>query len=197
MALVVGIAGGSASGKTTLARAVAAYVGEDACLLLSHDRYYRSVPPGAPLPNFDHPSALDNDALVADLVRLRQGRSISAPRYDFASHQRSGSDSLDPRTLVLVDGILILAVPALRQALNVRVFVDVPQDVRLARRIRRDVVERGRDEADVIRQFITSVQPMHERWVDPSREHADLVVDGRRPTAELVREITSHLRSPL
>lgn len=181
MSLVVGIAGGSASGKSTVARVVAENLGRR-CVLIAHDRYYRAA--GAADTNFDHPDALDTDHLLQDLTQLRAQASTRLPVYDFARHDRAPPerwDPVEPRPVLLVEGILVLAIPALREALDLRVFVDTPDDLRLVRRIRRDVASRGRTVHSVLDQYERTVRPMHEAFVAPSRVHADLLLDGTRP----------------
>jgi len=176
---VVLVAGGTASGKTTLVHAVA-----DAhpdCLVLSHDRYYLDVPD--PLTHdYDHPEALDTARLVADLARLRAGQDASLPRYDFATHRRlAQGEPTQPRSLIFVEGILVLHDAQLRSLADLRVFVSAADDLRLARRLQRDIVERGREPAGVLGQYLSTVRPGHRRFVEPSRFHADIVLDGEAP----------------
>jgi uridine kinase len=185
--VVLGIAGGTASGKTTLAEALAARLG-DACLLVSHDRYYR---PGGDVDpadrNYDHPEALDNDQLARDLERLRAGHAVDLPVYDFSRHDRAPhADRAEPRPIVIVEGILLFAIEPVRRAFDLRVFVDAPDDLRLMRRLRRDMRHRGRTVHDVLDQYERTVRPMHLAFVANSRAHADLVVDGTAPIAESV-----------
>lgn len=197
--VVIGMAGGSASGKTTAAAVLARRLGER-CLLVQHDRYYRPLAEGTDpaAHNFDHPDALESDRLAADLDALRAGRRARLPRYDFATHRREDRwDDADPRPVVLVEGILVLADPVLRAALDHRVFVHAPDDVRLVRRIRRDLAERGRALADVLHQYERTVRPMHEAHVAPSRVHADLVLDGTRDPEGLAEEVLLLLTRPL
>jgi uridine kinase len=180
MSLVVGIAGGSASGKSTVARVVAENLGRS-CVLIAHDRYYHSA---AADTNFDHPDALDTEHLLQDLAQLRAQAPTRLPVYDFARHDRAPPerwDPVEPRRVLVVEGILVLAIPALRQVLDLRVFVDTPDDLRLARRIRRDVSSRGRTVYSVLDQYERTVRPMHEAFVAPSRAHADLLLDGTLP----------------
>ncbi len=182
--VVLGIAGGSASGKSTVARALVERLGER-CVWLTHDRYYRSIPanqahdPGAF--NFDHPDALETTRMVADLARLRQGHTVRVPHYDFASHSRWPEEHWDvlvPRPVIVVEGILVLSDAELRAQMDHKVFVHAPDDIRLARRIRRDISERGRQLDDVLAQYMSTVRPMHQRFVAPSKQMADLVLDG-------------------
>lgn len=193
--LVVGIAGGSGSGKTTAAALVSRRLGAR-CLVVEHDRYYRPLPRGVDPArfNFDHPGALESDRLVADLDALRSGRAARLPRYDFTAHRRAEAwDEVHPRPIVLVEGILVLADPLLRAALDHRVYVDAPDDVRLLRRIRRDLAERGRALDDVLQQYERTVRPMHDAHVAPSRAWADLVLDGTRDPEGLALEILALL----
>lgn len=197
MATVVGVAGGSCSGKTTLARELLDRCGSHATLLMFDD-YYRELdhltPEERAGTNFDHPDALDVDLFVRHIVALSEGRPVDVPTYDFAVHTRTGSTHVvDPAPLVLVDGILLLALPTVRAALDYGVFVDASAEVRLARRIERDVAERGRDEAGVRDQFAASVEPMHELFVHPSRVHADLALDFPFDVAEAAERVLTAL----
>lgn len=194
MPLVLGIAGGTASGKTTLARALAARLG-DRCVLVSHDRYYHPRGPGDPTRrNYDHPDALDNSGLVRHLRALRAGEPADLPVYDFALHDRAPhTDRAEAAPVIVVEGILLLAVEAVRDALDLRVFVEAPDDVRLMRRIRRDVAERGRTVTDVLDQYERTVRPMHQAFVADSRRHADVVIDGTLPFAPAIDALLRRL----
>lgn len=194
----VGIAGGSASGKSTLARAIVARLGERSLLVL-HDRYYHSLPPEAvhhPLTyNFDHPEAFETSRMVADLARLARGRSARLPIYDYATHRRAeAEEEVHPRPVVIVEGILVLADERVRALLDHRVYVSAPDDVRLMRRIRRDLDSRGREVHDVLHQYERTVRPMHRRYVEPSRAFADLVVDGTQPVEHSAGQVLERLR---
>ncbi len=194
---VIGIAGGTASGKTTAARRVAQALGDDV-LLLVHDRYYRSVPPGTSLRahNFDEPAALDTAALVADLDALRAGRGVHLPVYDFSRHaQATETEFVTPRDTILVEGILVLADPALRARFDHAVYVDTPPDIRLIRRIRRDVAERGRTADSVLAQYEATVRPMHVVHVEPSRQFADTVLDGNAAPDALSERLLEIVRT--
>lgn len=183
---ILGIAGGTASGKTTLSRALDVHLGDRAAVIV-HDRYYRTPPAEIPPSrwNYDHPDALETPLLLDHLQALREGRAVALPRYDFANHRRaSGSDSIEPRPILIVEGILVLADGRLRRAMDLRVFVECAADLRLMRRLRRDVAERGRDPMGVLDQYEQTVRPMHETFVQPSAVHADLVIDGTRPVRE-------------
>jgi uridine kinase len=179
--LVVGVAGGSGSGKTTVVAHIVQALGPDHVTVLEHDRYYVDHPElrleeRASL-NYDHPHALETDLLVRHLERLRAWESVDVPRYDFARHARRETRELvPPRRAIIVEGILILADASLRQQLDVKVFVDTDADTRFIRRLRRDVAERGRTLDAVIDQYLGTVKPMHLEFVEPSKRYADIIV---------------------
>lgn len=172
---VVGIAGGTASGKTTLAQRLATRMD---CALLAHDRYYTDAA-HPETHNFDHPDALETDLMVEHLAALRRGDAVQVPTYDFSIHRRAArTDVVEPHRFVVVEGILILTHPGLRTMLDLAVFVDASDDVRLIRRLRRDTVERGRTVESVLDQWLGTVRPMHKAFVVPSRVHAQVLLDG-------------------
>lgn len=181
---VIGIAGGSGSGKTTISGHLASALGEDRVARLSQDSYYhddRALSAAQiRLRNYDHPAAIDSPLLAEHLRLLRDAQSVDVPCYDFATHsRRSESTRVDPRPIVLVEGLFLLSEAALRRCLTVRLYVEADDDTRLLRRIRRDTWERGRDLNSVLEQWETWVKPMHDRFVEPSRRWADLVIaDG-------------------
>jgi len=180
-ALAMGVAGGTGSGKTSVAEAILAEVGRDRIAFLAQDNYYRDVvwsgPDEIAAHNFDHPNALDSELLVEHLRDLKAGRAIELPVYDFVRHRRTGRTvRIEPRPVVLIEGILLFAEPAVRELLDFKVFVDTDPDVRLVRRIRRDISERGRDVSDVLRQYMATVRPMHLEFVEPSKRWADVIV---------------------
>jgi len=193
-AFVVGLAGGSCSGKSTLARALVAGLESRGCAVLSFDAYYR---PLGHLPlaerhrcNFDHPDSLDAELFSEQLRQLAAGRAVDQPLYDFATHSRRAEvRPVEPAPVVLAEGILLLTFASIRSQVDFSVFLDVPEDLRLQRRIARDARERGRSEASVRRQFDESVAPMHGEWVQPSAAFADQVVASIDETS-LVEEIT-------
>jgi len=198
----VGIAGGSGSGKSTLAAEVQVALGSDRCALLTFDRYYRDLAGRSAAEraavNFDHPDSLDDELFGQHLDALARGRPVDVPVYDFATHsRRSDVDRVEPRPVVVADGILLLAVPHLAARFDLTVFVDVPDDVRLARRIARDAVERGRSEASVRAQYAATVGPMHRAFVQPSAERADLRVSGERSFAPVVEAVTAQVKRAL
>ena len=178
---VIGVAGGTGSGKTTVANAILRRVGEDGMSVLFHDAYYRDW---ADLPkdvldrkNFDHPDSLETELLVRHVRALREGMVVEAPIYDFRTHRRTAETRrVLPKRIVLVEGILLFAEPELRKLFDVKVFVDTDADVRLIRRIRRDIAERGRTLESVVEQYYATVRPMHLEFVEPSKRYADLII---------------------
>ena len=178
--LVIGIAGGSGSGKTTLMNNIVSRFSED-ITVLSHDSYYRrhddmTYEERCQL-NYDEPAALETELMVRHLDLLRQGQAIECPVYDFSQHNRSNkTTTIEPKRVIIVEGILIFEDDALRDLMDIRIFVDTDADVRLGRRILRDVEERGRTLQSVLDQYQTTVKPMHEMYVEPSKKHAHLVV---------------------
>jgi len=179
--LIIGVAGGTASGKTTVVEAILRRVGRERIAHIQHDSYYKDL---SHLPleqrrrfNFDHPDALDTPLLVAHLQDLREGRSVEVPRYDFASYSRlAETTAIHPCAVVIVEGILILAEPALREMIDLKLYVDTDADLRLIRRATRDIDERGRTIESVIEQYLASVRPMHLEFVEPSKRYADVII---------------------
>ena len=185
---MVGVVGGSGAGKTTLVRGLVDRLGSDASVLW-FDEYYHDLvhldPAERAVVNFDHPDSLDVDLLVAHMAALLAGRPAEVPVYDFSTHTRTGRTRLvQPGPVVVVDGILVLAFPAIRECLDISVFVEAPAEVRLTRRLDRDVRERGRTPESVRAQFAATVTPMHEAFVSPCRAFADLVLDGQGDLSE-------------
>ncbi len=177
----LGVAGGSGSGKTTVAQGLLELVGPERIAFLVQDSYYRDIEweSSAQIAahNFDHPDALDTELLVAHLEELRAGRGVDVPVYDFVTHRRSADvRRVDPRPVVLLEGILLLAEPAVRELLDFKVFVDTDADVRVLRRLERDIEERGRTVEDVVEQYLTTVRPMHLEFIEPSKRYADIIV---------------------
>jgi len=178
---VLGVAGGSGSGKTTVARSILDAVGQERIAFLEQDSYYRDIEWQSEAEllhhNFDHPGALDNDLLVSHVAALKAGHAIEVPIYDFVRHRRTPrTRRVEPRPVVLLEGILIFAEPALRDLLDFKVFVDTDSDIRLIRRLRRDMSERGRTVQDVLRQYLETVRPMHQEFVEPSKRWADVII---------------------
>ena len=199
--IVIGVAGGTGSGKTTLVKALMNRFGDNISVL-SHDNYYKrhdemSYEERTHL-NYDCPDAFDTDMMIEHLRLLKQGRSIHCPVYDFKVHNRSGETiEIEPRPVILVEGILIFADPALSDLMDIRVFVDADADVRLARRVLRDTEKRGRTVRSVVEQWQNTVKPMHEKYVEPSKKNADIIVPqgGKNPVALdlIVGRIQRHL----
>ena len=179
--MIIGICGGTGSGKTTIARSIVESVSAQNVVLVEQDSYYRNLS-DMPLDerhqaNFDHPDSLDSDMLVNHILRLKQGLSIEMPLYDFATHTRSERiEIIEPRPVVIVEGILIFAEPRVLDLLDVRVFVDTPDDIRLMRRLRRDITERGRTFERTLEQYERTIRPMHYEFVEPSKRHADIII---------------------
>ena len=195
---IVGVAGGTGAGKTTLAHILLEHLGEDRALRISHDAYYRDfshIPADQRAQiNFDHPDVLEIDLLVQHLQALSRGRTVLIPTYDFTTHSRSNSTlELCPRPIIIVEGILVLVEQILRDALNLKIFVDTPPDIRLIRRINRDIEERGRTPESVTLQYRETVRPMHDSYVEPSRKYADLIVCGDRDFTIAADLILGHL----
>ena len=179
--LIIGMAGGSGSGKTTIAEAVVEAVGADLVSLIPHDAYYRDLSglsfEARAEVNFDHPDSLETELLVSHLEALRSGHSIERPTYDFSEHLRSEETvTIDPEQVVIVEGILVLAERSLRELMDLKIYVDTHADLRVMRRLRRDIVERGRSVDSVLDQYLATVRPMHLQFVEPSKRYADLIV---------------------
>jgi uridine kinase len=181
--IVVGIGGGSGSGKTTLTEDIINVVGKDSAEHLRHDSYYKDrsrIPPEKRSRiNYDHPDALETSLLVTDLNRLLEGTSVEVPVYDFAQHIRMKERVLfNPKPVILVEGIATLVDSSLRDLMDLKIFVDADPDVRFIRRVRRDMIERGRDLESVIAQYMTSVRPMHLKYIEPTKRYADIIISG-------------------
>ena len=179
--LTVGIAGGTGSGKTTVARAILDRVGAEHIAVIPHDAYYRDLTDLSPAlraqMNFDHPDSLETSLLIEHLRQLRNGQSINLPVYDFKTHNRTPQTiRIDPTPVVMVEGILIFMEPVLRDLLDIKIFVDTDADIRFIRRLQRDIAERGRTSESVIRQYLETVRPMHLEFVEPSKRYADVII---------------------
>ena len=198
--LTIGIAGGSGSGKSTIARNIAEAIPNQAVTILEHDSYYRdrvdlSFDERCQL-NFDHPDALETELLIEHLAALRRSEPADVPAYDFKHHRRKAEHRrLVPTPVVIVEGILVLVDPRLREMLDVKVFVDTDADIRVFRRIRRDIEQRGRTFAAVREQYYRSVRPMHLQFVEPSKRWADLIIPEGGDNRVALDLIVSKLRS--
>ncbi len=179
--LVIGIAGGTGSGKTTVSQAILERVGSHRIAFLQHDVYYRDLK-HLPLSerastNFDHPDSLETELLVIHLLRLKNWEPVNIPQYDFTQHIRKQETThVEPRRVVIVEGILIFAEPELRKLFDVKIYVDTDADIRFIRRLQRDIHERGRTVENVIKQYDDTVRPMHLEFVEPSKRYADVII---------------------
>jgi uridine kinase len=178
---MIGIAGGTGSGKTTVARAIQDRVGKERIEWISHDSYYRNFEGLSPEErhhiNFDHPDSLETELLARHLDVLAKGAAVEVPIYDFTTHSRKDdTQRVEPRRVIIVEGILVLAEPELRKRIDIKLFVDTPADIRFMRRLVRDIKTRGRSMEAVIEQYTTTVRPMHEEFVEPSKRYADLII---------------------
>lgn len=179
--LIIGIAGGSGSGKTTVAQSILQQVGPERIAYLQHDEYYKDLsglPPAQRAAiNFDHPNSLETALLVKHIELLRNNQPAEVPIYDFSTHSRTDRTfTVQPRRVVLVEGILIFAEPLLREMFDIKIFVDTDADLRFIRRLQRDISERGRTTDSVIHQYLTTVRPMHLEFVEPSKRYADIII---------------------
>lgn len=201
--LVIGVAGGSGSGKTTISQAIVDQIGRDRVALIEHDSYYREYPS---LPfeerariNFDHPDSLETELLVAHLRELLAGRPIEKPLYDFTIHaRRPETVRVEPRPAIVVDGILVLVEKELRELMDLKIYVDTDADLRILRRLQRDIEERGRTLASVVEQYLTTVRPMHLQFVEPSKRYADIIIPegyNRSAVATVMGMVREYLRS--
>jgi uridine kinase len=181
VSLIIGISGGTGSGKTTVANRILETVEAGEVVFIQQDSYYRNLEDlprdYRELANFDHPDALDNNLLVEHVRRLKAGEPIELPSYDFKTHQRlQETRYVEPKPIVIVEGILIFADPRLLEQLDIKVFVDTPDDIRFIRRLRRDLAERARTVESVIGQYLATVRPMHMQFVEPSKRYADVII---------------------
>lgn len=179
--ITIGVAGGTGSGKTTVAEAILGRVGFQHIAFLQHDAYYLDQ---GHLPleerakvNFDHPDTLDNELLIRHVIALQKGQAVEVPIYDFTTHTRTTrTRRVKPQSVILVEGILIFAVPTLRDLMDVRIYVDTDADIRFIRRLERDIAERGRTMDSVIQQYLRTVRPMHLEFVEPSKRYANVII---------------------
>jgi uridine kinase len=179
--LVIGIAGGTGSGKSTIAQAIAAAVPQEQVSIIEHDQYYRDLPDVGvderSQLNFDHPGALETELLVRHVAALRQGAPVDVPQYDFKTHRRLPERrTVEPTPVIIVEGILVFVEEPLRSLMDVKIFVDTDADIRLMRRIRRDMEQRGRSFSAIRDQYYKTVRPMHLQFVEPSKRWADIII---------------------
>ena len=200
--IVIGVAGGTGSGKTTVVEAIVEALGPEDVTIIAHDAYYvdrSDVPPERRLAiNYDHPDALETSLLVTHLEALRDGRPVAVPVYDFAAHtRRPETTTARPRRVIILDGILILAERRLRDLMDIRVFVETDADIRFIRRLLRDTHTRGRSVESVVEQYLDTVQPMHLEFVEPSRRHAHLIIPEGGQNRVAVDMLITKIRSVL
>ena len=200
--IVIGIAGGTGSGKTTITKALVNSLGDDVTVL-THDMYYRArhdlTYEERVLLNYDHPNAYETELLIESLRDLREGKEIQCPVYDYTIYDRTDDfTTIKPSRVIILEGILIFHYEELRPLMDIKIFVDADADVRILRRITRDVKERGRSLDSVISQYLTTVKPMHEAFVEPSKRYADIIIPqgGNNVVARemLIQRIKAHLR---
>jgi uridine kinase len=198
--LVIGVAGGSGSGKTTVVRRIVESIGDDQVTVLEHDRYYRDrndlrLEERAAL-NYDHPDSLETDLLVQHVEALRAGQTVNVPVYDFARYaRRPDTRPMAPRRAIIVEGILIYTDAALRRLMDVKVFVDTDDDIRFIRRLQRDIADRGRTVQSVVEQYLGTVKPMHLEFVEPSKRYADIIVPQGGHNAVAIDMLMTLIRS--
>lgn len=201
-AIVIGVAGGSGSGKTTLCERVIEAVGSERILLFQHDAYYYDLsrmPVSDPARiNYDHPASLETELCAEHLNTLRRGGNVAQPVYDFSTHRRTAETRpLQPHPVILVEGILVLGEAALREHMDLKVFVDADADVRILRRIERDINERGRTLASVRDQYYNTVRPSYEEFVAPSKQYADVIVPHGGQNTVAVEVIVGYIKERL
>jgi uridine kinase len=200
--IIMGVAGGTGSGKTTVAQAILNRVGTSRISLIQHDAYYkdlRDLPLAQrALQNFDHPDSLENSLLVDHLRQLKLGLGVEVPVYDFTTHTRTAQTRhVGPNLIVIVEGILIFSDELLRRLMDVKIFVDTDPDIRFIRRLQRDVAERGRTVDSVIRQYLATVRPMHQEFVEPSKRYADIIIPEGGFNEVAIEMIAARIRTLL
>ena len=200
--LVIAIAGGSGSGKTTVAQEILQRVGPDRIAFLQHDSYYKDLsglpPTQRAAVNFDHPNSLETELLTEHIAALRDGKPVEVPIYDFSTHSRTEKTyTVQPRSVILVEGILIFTEASLRDMFDVKIFVDTDSDLRFIRRLERDIAERGRTTESVVRQYQLTVRPMHLEFVEPSKRYADIIIPEGGHNAAALDMVVARLEALL
>lgn len=201
-ALVIGMAGGTGSGKTTVTKAILAHLDEERVAVLQHDSYYKDISTYEGLTpdriNFDHPDSLETELLVQHIKDLKVGRSIEQPLYNFATHQRmKETKKVEPREIIIVDGILLLVDKTLRDLFDIKIFLDTDGDERLIRRIKRDILERGRSVDSIMSQYMNTVKPMHLEFVEPSKHWADVIIPRGAENTVAIDMVVTKIKSML
>jgi uridine kinase len=200
--LVIGIAGGTGSGKTTVTNAILKQLDPERITVIQHDSYYRDISAHGGLKpeevNFDHPDSLETDLLIRHVEELRAGRPVEEPMYNFTNHRRlDATRRVEPREIIIIDGILILVDKRLRDLMDIRLFVDADADERLIRRIRRDILERGRSIDSVMNQYMKTVKPMHLQFVEPSKHWADIIIPRGAENTVAIDMVVTKIRMML
>ncbi|MGD8625858.1 MAG: uridine kinase [Anaerolineae bacterium] len=200
--VVIGVAGGTGSGKTTVAHEILNRAGTAQISLIQHDAYYKDLgdlsPAQRAMQNFDHPDALDNALLIEHLKELKAGRAVEAPVYDFTTHTRTAETRpIEAYRIILLEGILIFADESLRRLMDVKIFVDTDPDIRFIRRLERDIAERGRTMESVIHQYLATVRPMHQEFVEPSKRFADVIIPEGGFNQVAIEMVAARIRSLL
>jgi uridine kinase len=200
--IIIGVAGGTASGKTTVSNKILDMIGPERLVYIEHDSYYRDL---SHLPleerkkfNFDHPDALENELLIAHLEALLQGQPVLVPVYDFANYVRTEQlRRVEPRRVILVEGILIFVDKKLREMMDIKIYVDTAADLRFIRRLQRDVLERGRSVNQVIEQYLDTVRPMHLEFVEPSKRYADVIIPWGGQNVKAIQMVAAQIQRML
>ncbi|WP_119072919.1 uridine kinase [Aggregatilinea lenta] len=199
--VVIGVAGGSGSGKTTASMAILDRVGTEHLAYIEHDAYYHDladIPSTQGIINFDHPDALETSLLIEHIQQLKAWQSATVPVYDFTTYVRTAQVRVvQPQPIILVEGILVFAEPALRECFDVRIFVDTDADLRFIRRLTRDLSERGRTVDSVVAQYLQTVRPMHLEFVEPSKRYADVIIPEGGKNIVAIEMVASRIRSLL
>ena len=200
--LVIGIAGGTGSGKTTVTNPILQHLDPERVAVIQHDSYYKDISTHGGLRpeeiNFDHPDSLETDLLVRHMEELRAGRPVEQPMYNFTNHRRlDATQRVEPKEIIIIDGILILLDRRLRDLMDIRLFVDADADERLIRRIRRDILERGRSIESVMNQYMKTVKPMHLQFVEPSKHWADIIIPRGAENTVAIDMVVTKIRMML
>jgi len=200
--ILIGIAGGSGSGKTLVARTIVSDLGSDRVVIIDQDSYYRNLEDipyrDREVRNFDHPDAFDNELLLRHVRELLAGRPVEQPIYDYSAHRRDNETRhIGDHLVIVLEGILIFVDPELRDLMDIKLFIDADPDVRFIRRLRRDLVERGRSVDSIIRQYEESVRPMHMQFVEPSKRYADLIIPEGGHNKVAIDVVKTKIRSLL
>lgn len=198
--VTLAVVGGTGAGKTTISNAILQRVGSHNIAYIPHDAYYKDwddIPLAQPdVRNFDHPDALNTALMIEHLRGLQRWQAVDIPIYDFTHHRRTGQfQRVEPQPIILVEGILILSEPALRELFDIKIFVDIDADIRFIRRLQRDIIERGRSVESVINQYLTTVRPMHLQFVEPSRRYADVIIPEGGYNTVAIDMVADRIRS--